>query len=408
MYSSKDFIHKLFREYYEENFSSVIAPSEIEKREFGFILFKEGMLRHKSFKSEGELRRFMASFAPSDAYYSCAYYERPEAEMDEKGWLGADLIFDIDADHIRTPCKKIHDKWICMNCGFSGRGLTPERCPNCGMGKFEEKTWPCEVCLETAKNETMKLINFLSEDFGFSPKELRIYFSGHRGYHVHIESKLIQDLDTVARKEIVDYIIGLGLDVNFHGFNVYGRSIVEGPSLDDSGWRGRIAKGTYEFLLRASASDLKRLGLRKSAVEAILSQRDYILENWGRRNPWALLKGVGGKIWMKIAEHGAKLQASQIDTVVTTDIHRLIRLNGSLHGKTGFRKIEVPQNGIEGFDPLKEAIAFRKGTITVAISEAPELRVGEEIYGPFKECKVELPTAVAVLLLCKGAAEVAE
>ena len=129
------------------------------------------------------------------------------------------------------------------------------------------------------------------------------------------------------------------------------------------------------------------------------------MENWGQRNPWALLKGVVGKNWMKIAEYGAKFQASQIDTVVTTDIHRLIRLSGSLHGKTGLRKIQV-QNNIEDFDPLKKAVAFRHGTIKVSVSEAPQLRVGEETYGPFKECKVELPTAVAMLLLCKGAAEV--
>jgi len=77
-----------------------------------------------------------------------------------------------------------------------------------------------------------------------------------------------------------------------------------------------------------------------------------------------------------------------------------------LHGKTGFRKIQIQQNNIESFDPLKEAIAFRDGTLKVFVSEAPELRVGEETYGPFKECKVELPTAVAMLLLCKGAAEV--
>jgi len=398
------FIQNMFRRYYQNGIFPIEAPTAIEKREFGFMMFKEGMVRHKSFKCKDDLIFFLKKFGPSDAYYSCACYERPEADMNEKGWLGADLIFDIDADHIRTPCKKIHDSWVCLNCGFAGRGYTPEKCPNCGMARFEEKTWPCEVCLESAKNETIKLIDILTRDFGFSSKELKVYFSGHRGYHVHVESEIIRNLDAVARKEIVDYIIGLGLDISFHGFNVYAKS----ASLDDAGWRGRIAKGTYDFLLRASASDLKRLGLKKKVIETFLSQKNYVLENWGRRNPWTLLKGVGSKTWMKITEYGVKFQASQIDTVVTTDIHRLIRLNGSLHGKTGFRKIEVSQDNIEGFDPLKEAVAFRSGTITVFISQAPELRIGEETYGPFNECKVELPTAVAMLLICKGATEVAE
>jgi len=29
--------------------------------------------------------------------------------MENKGWIGADLIFDIDADHIETRCKTEHD-----------------------------------------------------------------------------------------------------------------------------------------------------------------------------------------------------------------------------------------------------------------------------------------------------------
>jgi DNA primase small subunit len=351
----------------------------------------------------------LRSFVPSDAYYSCAYYESPEAEMDKKGWLGADLIFDIDADHILTPCNKSHDRWICVNCGFAGCGLPPQKCPSCGMQKFEEKTWPCEICLESAKNETIKLVEMLTEDFGFSSKEVKVFFSGHRGYHVHVESEHVQNLDAVARKEIVDYIIGLGLDINFHGFNISRKGrFSSGPSLEDAGWRGRIAKGTYDFLLKASVNDLKRLGLKKRTIEAIISQKDYVLENWGRRNLWALIKGVGGESWRKIANYGAKSQASKIDTVVTTDVHRLIRLNGSLHGKTGFRKVEIPTNNIEGFDPLKDAVAFRKGELEIIVFDAPEIRVGEEIYGPFKKCRVELPTAVAMLLLCKGVAEVAE
>jgi len=402
--NSQRFVQEMFRRYYSSENLSVRAPSAIEQREFGFIMFGGGMVRHKGFKSVGELRSFLRSFAPSDVYYSCAYYESPEAEMDEKGWLGADLIFDIDADHIPTPCRKVHDHWVCLSCGFSGYGLTPERCPGCGSEKFEEKTWPCEVCLESAKNEAIKLVDMLTEDFGFSLKEVDIFFSGHRGYHVQVESEAVKSLDAVARKEIVDYIIGLGLDADFHGLSGLSKSL----NLEDAGWRGRIARGIYDFLLKASVDDMKRLGLRKKTIEAIVGQRDNVLKNWGKRSPLTMIKGVGWKSWKKIAEYGAKLQASKIDTVVTTDIHRLIRLNGSLHGKTGFRKVEVPRNNIEGFDPLKEAVAFQEGTVTVFVSEAPQLRVGEEIYGPFKKCKVELPTAVAMLLLCKGAAEVAE
>jgi DNA primase small subunit len=109
-----------------------------------------------------------------------------------------------------------------------------------------------------------------------------------------------------------------------------------------------------------------------------------------------------------MAEHVAKLQSAKIDTVVTTDIHRLIRLADTLHGKTGFLKVEFPVSTTASFDPFKDAIAFKEGTATVNVSDAPEFRLGDELFGPYRDKKVELPTAAAVLLICKGRAEVAE
>ena len=103
---------------------------------------------------------------------------------------------------------------------------------------------------------------------------------------------------------------------------------------------------------------------------------------------------------------GIDKQSVKIDTVVTTDIHRLIRMGDTLHGKTGLKKVEVPVAGIESFDPLKGAIAFKEGTVAVYVIEAPQFRLGEETYGPYKGEKVELPTAAAMLLLCKGTAQV--
>jgi DNA primase small subunit len=98
----------------------------------------------------------------------------------------------------------------------------------------------------------------------------------------------------------------------------------------------------------------------------------------------------------------------KIDTVVTPDINRLIRLSNSLHGKTGLKKVETSMAGIETFDPLKSAVAFKEGTVSVHVSEAPQFRVEDETYGPYKKQKVELPTAAALMLLCKGVAKVVQ
>ncbi|KPV63806.1 MAG: DNA primase small subunit PriS [Candidatus Bathyarchaeota archaeon BA2] len=369
------------------------------------------MLRHKGFRRADDLRSFLNTIVPSDVYYSSAYYESPEKEMRGKGWLGADLVFDIDADHIPTPCAKAHDTWVCSNCGAVGRGTSPERCPNCGEQKFNEKTWPCEVCLESVKAETMKLIDILTKDFGFSSEELKVGFSGHRGYHVHVESEEIRALDSMARKEIVDYVLGIGLETRFHGLEETGEKrsrVLAGPDLYDLGWMGRIARGTYDFLLTATPEELEKLGLKKKLIDTIIQHKETLLESWKEKGPWGTVKGIGVESWRKIAQHGVEMQSVKIDTVVTTDIHRLIRLANTLHGKTGLKKIEVPITGIEYLDPFKSAVAFKEGTVTVFVSEAPQFRLGDEIYGPYKGQKIELPTAAALLLLCKGAAKVME
>ena len=406
--NSSIFIQERFRDYYINDFSLNNSVFMIERREFGFILFKEGMLRHKKFKNKSELEVFLRSFVPSDVYYSCAYYEDPEAEMEKKGWLGADLIFDIDADHIITSCNKIHDEWTCGNCGFSGKGIEPEKCPVCGGEKFEVNTWPCENCLASAKAETVKLLDMLMRDFGFSEKELHVFFSGHRGYHVHVESEAVKSLDAVARKEIVDYVCGLGFDATLQGLSGEGSHAFEDLNLKSSGWRRRVARGIYDFILTANQEDYKSLGARGNIAKAIIKNKDAILKMLDGANTYGTIKGVGFETLKKIADFCAKSKAAQVDTVVTTDIHRLIRLANTLHGKTGLKKVEFPISKIEGFDPFESAIALKKGTATVLVSSAPKFKLGGEFFGPYKNQKVELPMAAAVLLICKGRAEVVE
>lgn len=394
-------MQKIFQNYYIQNYTVRSDIPKIEQREFGFVSFEGWMLRHKSFENVNELNAFLQAFTPSDAYYSCAYYEYPEAEMNEKKWLGADLIFDIDADHIPTPCNKIHDQWTCSNCNFSGKGITPEKCPVCASEKINVNTWPCEVCLESAKEETVKLLDMLTQDFGFSEKEIRLFFSGHRGYHVLIESQEIKDLDAIARKEIVDYVSGLGLDISklgFHSSTLFNCG---------AGWNKRLIHGINEFIGNASVDDLIIAGLNKKLAETVLRNKETIQTKLKANSPPSV-KGIGLETWKKIMEHVMKLQSAKIDTVVTTDVHRLIRLTDTLHGKTGFKKVEFPYGLIHDFDPFKEAIAFKGGTVTVSVSDAPEFRLGDEMFGPYKNQRVELPTAAAVLLVCKDRAEVVE
>jgi DNA primase small subunit len=408
---TQTFIRQKFAEFYDENATKIESPPSIKQREFGFMVFKENiMVRHKGFSTVEALRSFMKENAPAHAYHSAAYYEMPEEKMDNKGWLGADLYFDIDADHIATKCKEIHDSWICKDCGFSGKGQ-PDVCPACGSKRFDDKTWPCDECLTSAKNEAIKLVDMLTKEFGFSSKEVDVSFSGHRGYHVHVANEVIRELDAGARKEIVDYITGVGLNtVLYSSVEATPRAPTKTVSstLDDLGWRGRVAKGAYEFLLSATEKDLTNLGLKEKRANEIVSNKQAILNSWKKDGPWRPIRGVGKEELKVLINHAVESQSSKIDTVVTTDIHRLIRLPNSLHGKTGWLKTPFPTSEIDSFDPLKNAVAFKKGEATIYVEKAHKFRLGDEWFGEYEKQKVELPMAAAIFLLCKDAARLVD
>ncbi len=403
--ASREFVYQKFSEYYKDPQTQVPSPPQPEQREFGYLMFKERfMVRHRTFNNMKALRAVLAETVPSDVYHSCAYYENPDFDMDKKGWIGSDLVFDIDADHIPTSCNKIHDEFRCVKCGFEGRGITPEICPCCEATKFETRIWACDLCIQSAREEALKLLDMLENDFGFSPKELRVFFSGHRGYHVHIEEEAVRSLDAMARKEIVDYVTGLGLAVlDKETREGKGKKAPKKFALHNFGWNRRLKVGMQNFVLSATKDDLRAIGLKGNAL---LSNKETIIRRMDEGR-WESVNGVSDQTWLKLAQYVHENQASKIDTVVTTDIHRLIRMNGTLHGKTGLKKIEFPAKDLESFDPFVGAVAFKSGEAKVLVSDAPEFRLGGRTLGPYKNQTVELPTAAAVMLICKGRAKVA-
>lgn len=392
---SEGFVKKMFKRYYAEWEGE--PPRDFSKREFAFMISRKSeMIRHKAFEEWGEVREFLRKNSPLHVYYSSAYYAQPSApDMDAKGWMGADLIFDIDVDHIYTPCKEKHDRWICLDCNTTDRGMPPEACPKCSSKRIEAKTWFCESCLEVAKEETLKLVeDFLIQDFGFSSREISIVFSGRRGFHIHVESEVVRELDQRARREIVDYVKGTGLVMQSS------KKKVLAPPLNARGWPGRIAKGVYELL---NAGDVKGLlnfrgGSKvEEAVRAMIKGLEEAQDYWP-------LKGLARRIWLKIIERVIERKRCDVDERVTTDIKRLIRLPGTLHGGTGLIATKVHLKDLESFDPYVHAVAFVKGEVRVRVLNAPEITFLGQVWGPYNDEIAELPIGLAVYLICSESA----
>lgn len=403
-----NYVREKFREYYLKEAHKIKPPAEVEKREFGFIPLKRerGMMRHRGFPEAEQMTGFIKMLIPSDAYYSSAYYKKPDApSMRAKGWLGADLIFDIDCDHISTPCKKRHDHWKCLSCGNAGMGEEPERCRNCDGERFEVDSWLCDECLATAKRETAKLVVILEEDFGISDDQMELVFSGQRGYHIHVKDKYIEKLGTDERKEIVDYVTGTGLHIGLHNLTNR-KGEISNFNASTKGWRGRMIKAVYTMLLKR-VKELKAMGIGERTAKKIEENRDMLL-GWldaGKVTQTAAF--LRKRAWESLIQKAKAQETVAVDTVVTTDIHRLIRLPSSLHGKTAFKVISITVDELSEFNPLRDATAFKGGLVKIKVEKAEMIKVGGVEYGPYSNELVELPTAPALFFICRGKAALA-
>ncbi len=405
----------MFRDYYSKAFSlneSLVSP--IERREFGVQFFDGLMQRHLSFAAGEELRSFLTSKVPKGVYYSSACYENPAAkEMELKGWVCADLSFDIDVDHIPTKCKQEHDWWRCKNCGYEGRGMSPPRCPICGSERMERHTWICDKCQHEAKEHLYRLVDdFLMGDLGLSPKQLIITFSGHRGYHVRVVSDEYSRLDPESRGLLIEYILGLGVK-ELVLEEVSGRRRYRAYPLDELGWRGRVARLLYEVISGYSVEELLEIGLSEDAARFIVRNRVGILRQLEARRPsWSFIKVIGRRNFESLVEEARFRGAAIIDERVTRDVKRLLRLPGSLHGSTGMMVKPLSYSELEGFNPMEMPSPFERfGDLCIKITSKRtyKVTVGGYKYDPASNPvgrPLKLPAPLAIYLLLKGHAEV--
>ncbi len=379
-----EFLKNTFRAYYEKN--EINLPDRFCRREFAFILFDgKGMMRHIGFEKKIHFTNFLKEKSPSHTYYSSAYYQKPNAtSMQEKNWMGAELIFDLDSDHI---------------------------------SETQELDYANQ--LEIVKKELYKLVNdFLLNDFGFDEKYLELYFSGGRGYHCHMKDPKILSLDSNERREIVDYITGRDLkdSLVFHeqitGTKTYGRKsypsgkTLKMPTPNEPGWRGRISKGIIEIVneIKKSPNPIEKLteyGVKHTDAEKLLNDlSDKRMERIkeGKLDQSKIIK----KFFLNNAlrKTAVSMSAGETDEPVTCDVKRLIRLPGSLHGKTGFKVTEISLDKLNDFDPLKEAVVLSDDSVNVDLKQPIKIKIKDEEFN-LKQGIQEVPTYLAVFLIGK-------
>ncbi|MDG7035235.1 MAG: hypothetical protein JRM78_03320 [Nitrososphaerota archaeon] len=96
--------------------------------------------------------------------------------------------------------------------------------------------------------------------------------------------------------------------------------------------------------------------------------------------------------------------AIKVDPSVSMDVHRIFRLPGSLHDKSGLSKKECDEQ-LSG-DPFDSAVALREDPVKIRITYAPQIRLKGQVFGPYKDESKTIPTYAAVYLMLKGLAVV--
>ncbi len=448
------FLQLLFQDHYRANPENIDLPSEVHAREFGmeswaytwrciernerdesgstirkgcgrsgnsFIRISKcpncgssdihvnNWTRHHGYRTGEALVKELARSAPHSVYHSAAFYKIPVARhMDEKEWQGAELVFDIDADHLNSPCADEHDTWRCNNpeCGETGSGRSPKTgCPKCKGMSFSSRKWICDKCLDDAKKTLLKVYDeFLVSDLGINPELIQLNYSGHRGYHIRVRDPRVYKLDSKARIEIVHFITGMGFDST--KAVVTDGSIPRVSPQSFPGWAGKTADAMVEFIRNidtylGTEQWVKRLKKNRTAAIKGLQREPPIITT---------VPGIGVKSWQEIAAKSTIAFGGEIDVPVTHDIHRVIRLIGSLNGKTGFLVSELTRDETDDFDPFGDALAFGEGALKLRVAggqvKVPKFRVGDDVYGPYGDEVVEFPMPAAVFLLCKGVATI--
>ncbi|MEM4366857.1 MAG: DNA primase small subunit domain-containing protein [Candidatus Anstonellales archaeon] len=319
-------MNMLFKEYYK---SAEIQARKVSLREFGVgNLERKIAVRHLSFKSNSELNSFLRNGAPFYISYSASLYKQPWATpMESKGRIGCELIFDIDG----------------KECSRSS--------------------------IAQSRDALIKLMNIIEEDFGLSKNDYLVFFSGNRGFHLHVIAEDYLPLSSDSRRQIADYLTCASYADLFRAEPVGRSEKIIGPSTDDMGQKGRIARAVFA-----------KFGKIKG-------------------NNWTLLKPVEEKVLSILPQISVP-----IDAAVTTDLSKLIRMPLSLHGSTGLivKNLDDPYS----FDPFNDAVVKTKSTALFTPNQhIPSIEFGgvtQEELSPSSTYTLNLSYATFLALRGKG------
>ena len=355
-----DWVLNLIREYYK---TQLIDVPKMEQREWGMgYLSKAPVNRHLSFKSPEELRTYLVRRPPLHLYHSITYWKFPEAPiMRDKEWLGADILFEIDAPDV--------------------------------LGKKVAEHKTLDEIISLVLPSVTRLTELIQEEFGVAERDIKGWYSGHRGFHIVIRDKELIEIKEGGRRTLASY---LRLD-----------TINSARECKKLLRRTPLTAGTKRML-----SPLKEIIISPETWQ-ITPQLKKVLQANKSKLLNTLNKGfipiglLRSKEIEEIITLAQKQAAISIDYKVAVDIHRLSRTPNSIHGETGLVAVKIPFNKLQDFK-LKQAWMpgiEKKEPQAITALENATINIGGETYKLQKGEKQLLPLPEALYAILCGAGQ---
>lgn len=378
----------IFRKYYSR--AELVLPNDFYVREIALqTLYGENYIRHLSFSTLSELRKTIAEKVPRHLFYSSARYREPaNTSMDEKHWMGSDLVFDIDVNDVRECALEngVITFRFCRACGYTAHDNL-KQCPRCGseLQKFEHVDGRC---IRRAVIYLDKLIDVVLNDFNFNT--LKASFSGHRGFHLIVELDPPFDrIDQEIRREIVSYIRldePAATNVKAHLLKSgRGKAIPLPPRISDGGIRRRIARELQSM----------------SVDEAV---KRYVVGQLSKPSFSEALKMY--RVLEANIDDAIRRASIPIDPKVTIDITHLIRVPNSINGKTGWIAYSMKKLDTSEFSLDHTLLSPEEGVkLKIRINiDLPRLEIIDTSFSFNRGDEAVLDYVYASYLLFKGVA----
>lgn len=350
--------------------------------------------RHNAYESIEALRKDLAESVPDSVFYSTARYLNPSANAGagkasetwkQKDRKSTDLTFDLDFDHVK---------------GHSD------------MTYVEQ--------IDTIAKHTLRLISILEQQYGV--KEYQVTFSGRRGFHVRVTDEAYTFLTKSQRKQIMNDLLGERLEkkatlaaYETNSFKSDAAFKLKEPSLRDWGGKIRLAcdhlmnnfdttsqavlekywpkkltpKELQNLMPRLSNPSFRQRLVRTGDLRAFFGEK--LATKTRLENMYAMLLSMAKEKY-----------AVEIDTSVTAEVNKIIRMPGSINTKHGYecRVIEIDE--LMDMDYLfhNSAQTFGNKQVQVQIDK-PMTVQGYRTFSLDKGIHT-LPMHEAVLALCQS------